>query len=136
MEPCAQTVAEEKRRWQVIKDFVIGAIMVAFMAVYFSTAYMEDIQPSGIIPRQKGDSGVVLIVKGAASAMEQEEHGGSSDVATEDEIPIEIQKGEQDSMNDMFLVFWHGVAAVLIGEASALCVAAAWYGIRGGSKHG
>ena len=36
------------------------------------------------------------------------------------------------AMNEVMIAFWHGVAAVLIGEVSALLVAVAWMKIRGG----
>lgn len=34
-------------------------------------------------------------------------------------------------MTEVMIAFWHGVASVLIGEASALLVAVAWMRIRG-----
>ena len=57
----------------------------------------------------------------------------SPDTEAEEEIPVEaiteaiteVIKKEQN-MNDMLLMFWHGVIAVLIGEASALLVTFAW----------
>lgn len=43
-------------------------------------------------------------------------------------------KEEQSKVNGMIIAFWHGVAAVLIGEASALLVAFVWMKIRGGTN--
>lgn len=41
------------------------------------------------------------------------------------EITTLVEK-EKNNMNDMLFAFWHGVAAVLIGEVGALLVALAW----------
>ena len=43
----------------------------------------------------------------------------------------ENEKEENATMNEVMIAFWHGVASVLIGEASALLVALAWMKIRG-----
>ena len=52
-----------------------------------------------------------------------------SSVASE-AIFTETIKEEKDSMNEWMVAFWHGVAAVLLGECAALLVAAAWLKIR------
>ena len=51
---------------------------------------------------------------------------------TESEEITEEHKEEHKKVDMLVISFWHGVAAVLVGGASALLVAFVWMKIRGG----
>lgn len=126
-----------------MKDFVIACIVSAILILVFSTVcFPEDILPSlgGFGSQHPGDSGMVLPGKGAkpAEVIMQSEANGTDECeppGVTNEIKKDIQtenvKEEQEYMGDMMLVFWHGVAAVLLGETAALMVATAWMKIKG-----
>ena len=114
------------------------------------------LQLSGIIPQHSGDSGMDIDGNGgepadaimAESQMKTENNTENKTEKTKeslkhsdtDKITNENSENSEDSeefymgaieeeqgcMNEMLLAFWHGVMAVLIGEASALLVALAW----------
>lgn len=134
-----------------MKDGIFGAALTAALIVYFSLSGGAEFIPtsrtgtpipgaSGVV--LPGDVGVVLLGKGAdptdqtAICVREAAEDKPGDIRARGKILVKIsEEKEQDGMNDMFLAFWHGVAAVLIGEASALCVAAAWSKIKCGRKH-
>ena len=83
-----------------------------------------------------GDSGVTMPGSGAELAeissteitqtQTPQTQTKAEPAAAETQVPPEPPKEsakENEPMNDMLLVFWHGVAAVLIGESAALIIA-------------
>jgi hypothetical protein len=127
-----------------MKDALIGIVLTAALIVVFS-AYAPILPTQtayGVYPTQSGESGVVLPGAGDAFAElnpaisehrtdGQTEHGQSEaeDAAT-DYKQTEQSREKEQSMDEIIIAFWHGVAAVLIGEACALALglvlAAAW----------
>ena len=127
------------------KDLVISLLATVLLILLFSR-FPEDMPPvyDGNSPKYPGNSGTVLLGYGTEIAEvvipeSQESTEGATEEDNEptvasEEVHIEITKEEQKSMNEIVLAFWHGVAAVLIGEASALLVAVAWMKIRRAEK--
>ncbi len=123
------------------KQFLISIAVIAILGVIFSASnfHAEIETPKGSGTQYKGDSGTVVPGNGAdpvgvimpeSLTKSEETDEAMSDVASE-EIHEEVEE-EQKIMDGMLYAFWHGVAAVLIGEASALVVAFVWMKIRGG----
>ena len=127
-----------------MKDFLIGIVLTAALIVAFSKC--APILPTqtvhGVYPTMSGEGGITLPDGGDGTAemaakternsfQEQDEQCAEETKAVESEENVQQQKEEQGNcMNDIIIAFWHGVAAVLIGEACALalglCIAAAW----------
>lgn len=129
------------------KDFLIAVVVLALLVAYFSgySGPWACPEPNGNwtinsdrAPR-KGDTGQVIPGKGAEPAtvwpdgVELGETGteteNSQDIKTDKKAPTE--ETEEQKMDGMIIAFWHGVAAVLIGEVSAILVALAWTKIKG-----
>jgi hypothetical protein len=107
---------------------------------------------NGYGTKHKGDSGLILPGDGEEMAntniepesipeLPEKTEVAYKNTATEEtteerksesEETTKENKEEHNKVNEMIIAFWHGVAAVLIGEASALMVAFAWMKIRGG----
>lgn len=137
-----------------MKDFIVSLILTAMLILLFSICcFPEDLPPlsGGIGTQYLGDSGMVLPGGGADMAEvvmqkevfveERHETSAGADDATGEQIPVEIEMEVQTNMGDMWLSFWYGVAAVLLGETVALMVAASWMRIyvrmkSGGGKNG
>jgi hypothetical protein len=131
-----------------MKDVFIGLILTLLLIAFFSSIYtpFEPVSSVGYGDKKPGDSGMVLPGKGSKPAEIMSESPQNktaektdsfvvtSEEPTEEseEIHTETIKEEQNKVDGLMLAFWHGVAAVLIGEASALLVAFAWTKIRGG----
>ena len=133
-----------------MKDVFIGLILTLVLIAFFSSIYTP-FEPIvwGSGDKKPGDSDMVLPGKGAKPAEimsespqnKTEEKTDSFVVTSEDpteeseatsEATSEAIKEEHNKVDGLMLAFWHGVGAVLIGEASALLVALAWSKIRGG----
>ena len=129
-----------------MKDAIIGVVLTAALIVVFSI--FVPIFPSsdvlGVYPTQAGESGVVLPGIGGSFAelnpamfehpadgqMERGQSNAEDDVSANKQPEHSGEKEQNGNMNDIIIAFWHGVAAVLIGEACAvalgLILAAAW----------
>lgn len=131
-------------------------LALSITAVLFSLFSCLDYRPTekpngyGYGTKYKGDSGLILpgngeementsIEPGSIPELVEKEVVSKMEIATEATVSEtesvaanEKITEEHNKMNEMIIAFWHGVAAVLIGEASALMVAFAWMKIRGG----
>lgn len=137
-----------------MKDFVISLILIVILTLLFSTVPLGEVLPSGGIDGtlRPGDSGMILPGGDAGIAevdVRREERveepsetsDGTDEAETGEQIPVEIEMEVQTKMDNMWLFFWYGVVAVLLGETVALMVAAAWMRIlvrvkNGGGKNG
>lgn len=133
-----------------MKELFISLIATLVLIAFFSSIYtpFEPVSSVGYGDKKPGDSGMVLPGKGSkpAEIMSESPQNKTAEktdsfvVTSEEtepteeseEIHTETIKEEQNKVDGLMLAFWHGVAAVLIGEASALLVALAWSKIRGG----
>ena len=133
-----------------MKELFISLIATLILIAFFSSIYtpFEPVSSVGYGDRKPGDSGMVLPGKGSKPAEivsespqnKTSEKTDSFVVTSEETEPTEETtqetnekiKEEHNKVDGLMLAFWHGVAAVLIGEASALLVALAWTKIRGG----
>lgn len=133
-----------------MKNFLFALAITAALIGLFS--WMDYRQPmamgNGSGTKHKGDSGLIVPGVGNEMANASIEPGSiqeqtvayknsATEVRTEEskaesEETTQELKEEHNSMNDIVLSFWHGVATVLIGETVALMVAVAWMKIRGG----
>ena len=123
------------------KDLVISLLVTVVLILLFSR-FPEDMPPllDGNSPKYPGDSGTVLpgngteIVEVITPETQQPTESATEEdnepTVTSEEILTELSEEKQNSMNDIVLAFWHGVATVLIGETVALMVAIAWMKIR------
>lgn len=135
-----------------LKDFALAVVVLAALVFLFST------QPAMVVPPwwgcfgddYPGDRGMILPGDGnempeavmqmdeqtASDQMKENQMRTGKDPGTAGPYPVgkeniyKVYK-EGNSVGEMVLVFWHGVAAVLIGETAALMVAAAWLKIKG-----
>lgn len=130
-----------------MKDFFCSILLVAVLSsalsfVNFSAIPMPG---NGMGPKRPGNSGMVLPGKGAEPArvhsqeLSRNDRPSGNRIRTaeetadpEDNARSENEMEEGKAMDEIMIAFWHGVAAVLIGETSALLVALAWSKIRGG----
>ena len=128
-----------------MRNFLVAVLVTVVLTLIFSyTQLPEMIMPSdGMGPKYPGNSGMVLPGKGAKPArmMARElikndrESGEQVRTAQREDTEEEQARPEKEmevtkTMNEIMIAFWHGVAAVLIGEAAALLVAVAWMKIR------
>lgn len=134
-------------------DFVVSLILTIVLIVcfsYFRCCPMERQNGPGV--QQKGDSGLILPGEGEEMAevnFVTDNKAGDKKEPTADKNEVVVSKTEnttkakseettqeikeeQKKVEGLVLSFWHGVAAVLIGETVALMVACAWMKIRGG----
>jgi len=121
-----------------MKDVFIGISVTVVLAIGFSLFGLNvpPYPPGGNGPRFPGDSGTVL--PGGGETTEQlaeepfREHTGDKNghhletAAETGQFQFIQSKEEHTTMTEMLVSFWHGVAAVLIGESCALMVAAAY----------
>lgn len=125
-----------------MKDAIIGILLTAALIALFS-AYAPILPTQtayGVYPTEPGEGEITLPGGGDGAAemmaeaerhsiQEQEEQRSTENEAAKSEESGKRQQEEQ-SMDEIIIAFWHGVAAVLIGEACALalglCIAAAW----------
>lgn len=143
-----------------MKNFVIAVILTAALIALFSwidyrqqmfdcVNYWQQTEPTGngSGTKRKGDSGLIIPGDGEEMANASIEPGSIPELPVETEATEKFahtsvksvcenydqnQQEITEEYNNMnILEFWHGVAAVLIGEASALMVAFAWMKIRG-----
>lgn len=134
-----------------MKDLIIALVIMTALIVYFSFAdppTTELTTRNGFGTQYKGDSGQIIPGDGdllADTLIEQEsipecseQRQTSSEPTvpeTTREIHTEIISKEKIKMDGMLIAFWHGVVAVLIGEASALMVAFVWRRWQNGQTH-
>lgn len=138
-----------------MKELFISLIATLVLMAFFSSIYtpFEPVSSVGYGDKKPGDSGMVLPGKGSKPAeimsespqnnrltsektdsfvvTSEEPEPTEESEATSEDTSEEI-KEEQNKVDGLIIAFWHGVGAVLIGEASALLVALAWSKIRGG----
>lgn len=134
----------------LIYTLVLTIALTAFFSClgYYPTETKEN---SGSGTQYKGDSGLIIPGDGelladtiiepeTATEPLQTEVVSEMEIATEptvsemEMVQNEIKTKEKNNMDGMLLSFWHGVAAVLIGETVCLMVACAWMKIRRGDK--
>ena len=142
-----------------LKNFLAAVIVLALLVVLFSVYGTPYDGPelngnwkiTSLKSQRKGDSGLILPGDGEEMANTSIEPGSIPELPEETEATekfihtsaesvcefyeqtqAKIISKEKNKVNEMIIAFWHGVAAVLIGEASALMVAFAWMKIRGG----
>lgn len=128
-----------------MKDLIVGAALTVVLAILFSVFHTSDLYPAqnGFGTQYPGESGIVLpgggalpaqVIPEASDEKPQTETGpaweeipAATDQTTTCEECEEYEGKETDSnMGELLISFWHGVAAVLIGETCALAMAAAW----------
>jgi hypothetical protein len=131
-----------------MKDFISAVIVTIGLIVLVSFCDIRTTEQTGngYGTQYKGDSGLIIPGDGellADTIIEPEStpepsQAEKTEVTEENtatqEIQTEIITKEKNNMDGMLLSFWHGVAAVLIGETIALMVACAWMKIRKGDK--
>ena len=124
-----------------MKDFLIAVVGTIALSLVFSVFYTSDLYPAqnGFGTQYPGESGTVLPGGGAlpaqvipeASDEEPQTETGPAWVETpaadQTQTYEEYEGKEADSnMGELLISFWHGVAAVLIGETCAMAMAAVW----------
>ena len=135
-----------------MKELFISLIATLLLIAFFSSIYtpFEPVSSVGYGDKKPGDSGMVLPGKGSKPAeimsespqnktaektdsfvVTSEETEPTEESEATSEVTSEEIKEEHNKVDGLMLAFWHGVAAVLIGEATALLVALAWSKIRG-----
>ncbi len=130
-----------------MKDFISTVIItLALIALvsYCDIRSTTEQTGNGYGTKHKGDSGLIIPGDGEllADTIVESENATEpldgvketpTDNATADKlesVQSEIITKEENNMDGIVLSFWHGVAAVLIGETIALMVACAWMKIR------
>lgn len=126
-----------------MKDAIVGIVLTAALIVVFS-AYAPILPTQsvdGVYPTQSGEGGIVLPGDGssfselrpAISEHRTERRTEQGQSETENDAhhkQMEQREEKEQSMNEIIIAFWHGVAAVLIGESCALALglilSAAW----------
>ena len=128
---------------RIVLSFLLTAALTALVS-YIDYRPSEKPTGDGYVPMFEGDSGLILpgdgeevantsIEPGSIPETESTEKFAHTSVKSVCENYDQNQQEITEEYNNMnILEFWHGVAAVLIGEASALLVAFAWMKIRGG----
>ena len=112
-----------------MKINIIGTVLAAALIALFSTAgfTMKSTQVSlrsvAEIPDENAEVTRLVICQPCESA------GGETLETAESAAEVIVE--EEKSVDDMLLMFWHGVAAVIIGEMLALIAAVAWAIIKG-----
>lgn len=126
-----------------MKDAIIGIVLTAALVAVFSifVPIFPTQSVDGVYPTQSGESGIVLPGAGTAFAElspaisehrteRRTEQGQSETENAAYHKRLEQHEEKEQSMNEIIIAFWHGVAAVLIGEACAialgLILSAAW----------
>lgn len=118
---------------------ILSLVGAAGLIILFSTIDFRAgvFRPFGVIGTQyPGDSGLVLPGGGAADMAEvtsRIELGGSEtpepsepEESVEGEARIEAEMEVKPNMEYLILAFWHGVVAVLVGEAAAIVIVEAY----------
>lgn len=127
-----------------MKTLIYTLVLTIALSVFFSCLgyYPTEVKENnGYGTQHKGDSGLIIpgdgelladTIIGPESTPEplQGVEETKEETETTEEIQTEIITKEINNMDGMLLSFWHGVAAVLIGETVALMVATAWMKIR------
>lgn len=126
-----------------MKNFVIAVMLLIALSLYFSccgNTPLETALHNSFGTQYKGDSGLVVPADGDLLAdaiiIEPELVPELSQTIEETKEEKAISKEltpkekEYNNMEGMLLSFWHGVAAVLIGETAALMIALAWMKIK------
>lgn len=139
-----------------MKNFIFSVFLLCVLTALVSWVDYrptEKLHGYGPGTEHKGESGLVVPGDGEEMANtniepgsipeppEDEQEGGTQvmdDIKTQIEkiktgiTPYSPEEITMEELNKMDITaFWHGVAAVLIGEASALMVAFAWTKLRG-----
>jgi hypothetical protein len=126
-----------------MKEFVIALIITTILIILFSISYLpSNLSKLGSTAQYHGDSGITIQGNGSEPAeiivpeyqkknMECDEAELEKVLETSDTKEInnkekEFYMEEKSNMSEMLIAFWHGVAAILIGEVAALAVAAMW----------
>lgn len=128
-----------------MKTLIYTVVLSIALTVFFSClGYYptETKEKNGSGTQYKGDSGLIIPGDGellADTIIEPESTPEPSQgmEETEEKTHTETIRNynktitkEKNNMDGMLLSFWHGVAAVLIGETVCLMVACAWMKIR------
>ena len=122
-----------------MKDAIIGILLTAALIALFS-AYAPILPTQtacGVYPTMPGEGEITLPGGGAGAAemMANAEKHSSTKQGEQCSVESETVDGEENRqrenkeqsnrMNEIIIAFWHGVAAVLIGEACALALVVA-----------
>lgn len=134
-----------------MKNLIYTLVLTVTLTAFFSNLgyYPAETKESiGYGTQYKGDSGLIVQGDGellADTIIEPENATEPTDAykmtsteetfATDNSVgdkmtSTEITTKEKNNMDGMLLSFWHGVAAVLIGETVCLMVACAWMKIH------
>lgn len=125
----------------LIYTLILSVALTAFFSClgYYPT---ETKANSGAGTRYKGDSDLIIpgdgellaeVIIQPESIPEPAGDEPTEEAKTDEAAMVETSeeiKEEHNRMDGMLIAFWHGVAAVLIGETVCLMVAAAWMKIR------
>lgn len=122
-----------------MKDYILGLVLAVVLMFSFNSTEFTPTGRSGT--QQQGETGLIVlgggteIVEVVTIQTQETVKNESPDVKTKEakeEIPLEIivEEVKEQGMNDMLLMFWHGVAAVLIGETSILVAVTVWLKIK------
>lgn len=130
-----------------MKDFVLTVLIAAALIAAFSYWGQPNeptTNPKGYGTRFQGDSGPVLPGDGTEPvtatippetetvAEVENTEAQSETIAPDVQINIIDKREERNTMNEIIIAFWHGVAVVLLGEAGAIGIAIAWTKIKKG----
>lgn len=116
-----------------MKTNIIGTVLAAALIALFSTAgfTMKSTQIPGeshrILPVENSEITEFVIYQ----SCETDDVEAIISGTTEPVADVITKESEVKNMDDMLLMFWHGVAAVIIGEMLALIAAVAWAIIKG-----
>lgn len=126
-----------------MRNLVYTLGLAILLIVFFSCLGYYPTQSEkgdGYSPKYEGDSGLIALGIGELMAEADTRPGAAQEPTVGEEltptvsememVQTEIITKEKNGMDGMLLSFWHGVAAVLIGETVCLMVAAAWMKIR------
>ena len=125
-----------------MKNLIMTAILTLALIVLFSSLDYRPSEPgerNGIGFREKGGSGWIVpghgdrMANGVPEAEATEtrpEHITAEEAAAPEYMQAEDTEKEKCEMNEMWIAFWHGVAAMLVGEVSTLFAVFVWTKIR------
>ena len=113
-----------------MKTNIIGTVLAAVLIALFSAAGFStqmSWRSAAEIPDENAEVTRLVILQSHESVDGEMPIAETAESAAE-AIPEDV---EEKSVDDMLLMFWHGVAAVIIGEMLALIAAVAWAIIKG-----
>lgn len=113
-----------------MKTNIIGTVLAAALIALFSTAGFSTQTPLrsvAEIPDENAEVTRLVILQPCGSAESETSTAETAESADE----VITEEVEEKNVDDMLLMFWHGAAAVIIGEMLALIAAVVWAIIKG-----